>query len=536
MDSGKSTKKIFVLNGGFSRQTSGSSSQMNYNPSASLTTIGTAEKRSTGRYTPTASLSSTEKFPNIPAALDQMPSKSVVREHFLGNSLTSSRRRDPLDCFGVEEDESLYTLFSRASLRTPPEIRERLLEEKRAKEAQAAATARLQKKIKEARKLGRITEDTVLKQTLKQVGFGTAFVYTGKVVKSKKSNGIDMDSYQSKTTQIADETSKFYFSEEDRERKKRVREEKLAVLAARKAKAAHDRSMKMAKAQAVKVSQKHALNAEVPDPLFDAVEHKYIGEGAKQDFLKLFHEASTDLWKYSSEEQIPEDKRTPHAMFLREQRKRNLTPLPLILRKALQPRGVFLANKGLGDERMLPIIAVLESLPGVHAIDLSDNRLTDISLMPLAAKLEHLANLTQLNLSFNKIDDSSETIMAYLSSSRCKLRVLILNGADVDDNECGNLMEALTCNRSVESLSLSRNLIGKAETLNTVFPDLTTGGEAIAAFLETTTTMKSLDVSWNFIRLASAEDFGRSLTINNSLRVLNIAHNSFGTSFHFFFI
>ena len=45
----------------------------------------------------------------------------------------------------------------------------------------------------------------------------------------------------------------------------------------------------------------------------------------------------------------------------------------------------------------------------------------------------------------------------------------------VDDFECDRFIEAVKMNSSLKELVLSRNKIGQAENLNTVYPDLTTG-------------------------------------------------------------
>ena len=52
---------------------------------------------------------------------------------------------------------------------------------------------------------------------------------------------------------------------------------------------------------------------------------------------------------------------------------------------------------------------------------------------------------------------------------------LALRTADVDDYECERFVKALTANTSLKDLDLSSNLIGAAENLNTVMPDLITG-------------------------------------------------------------
>jgi Leucine-rich repeat (LRR) protein len=502
-------------------------------------------------FTPNSSLSTLDKFafPSSSTSVDKLPSidfqltKQAAREHFLATPLISGRRREPLDCFGITDQdvEPIENIFSRSSLRTPPEIREFILKERKEQKERLEKSVAFAKSQQEQQRSG--VKDGAL------VGFGRGFkhdIHMGSVGRSnaqstvvgsavpprptamsKRSISADLYDVSAKVT-LVDDSTKFFFSEGDKERRKQVKDERTALLQSRKQKAIAERSAKIEKAQSVKSSQKFMLDGDMYDPEFENVRHKYVGLDAKQDLMRLYVSSQDSNFVYPNDDDLPEDLKSPHMMMLRDQMRRNLSPLPLIVRSENKQKGVYLPNKGLGDDRVLPIISVLDTLPAVYVIDLSDNRLTDKSLMPLALKLSHLPNLTSLNLSFNKIDESSETIMEYLRNRKCKLRVLVLNGADVDDDECANLMDAIGDNRSIDTLSLSNNLIGKKETLNTVYPDLITGGESIAQLLLVTTTLRSLDVSWNFIRLSSAEELGRSLSINISLRVLNLAHNAFG--------
>jgi len=55
--------------------------------------------------------------------------------------------------------------------------------------------------------------------------------------------------------------------------------------------------------------------------------------------------------------------------------------------------------------------------------------------------------------------------------------------ADVDDFECGDMMEAMIHNTSLLTLDLRDNLIGDKEQLNVVMPELLTGGEAVAEMM-----------------------------------------------------
>jgi Ran GTPase-activating protein (RanGAP) involved in mRNA processing and transport len=173
-------------------------------------------------------------------------------------------------------------------------------------------------------------------------------------------------------------------------------------------------------------------------------------------------------------------------------------------------------------------VLVLDTLPAVETVDLSDNRMTDVSIMPLTIKLRALTTLTHLDLSFNKMDDSSASIMKYISSKDCTLRTLKLNGSDVDDYECCNLCDAMIENFSIETLCLSRNLLGSDEHKRTLKPNLVLAGDGIAKMLNKNKKLTSLDLSWNSLRMSGAVAIGRALKKNKMLKSLFLQFNSFG--------
>lgn len=255
---------------------------------------------------------------------------------------------------------------------------------------------------------------------------------------------------------------------------------------------------------------------------------KYFGANAKRDFLARFQRAARDLRVMPKVEHIPEEMNTPRHMYLRETTKLNLVPLPTILRKDKQPKGIFLAHKGLGDTRMLPVVEVLHRLPAIETVDLCDNRLTDDSLMPLMSKLVHMPSLTYLDLSFNDMDDSSVSIQEFIRAPTCFLETLLINGSDVDDYECCNLCEAMIENKSIKVLGLANNLIGNEEFKRVTKPDLWLGGNGISKMLENNSTLEELDLTYNQIRDDSAVAIGKSLRTNKSLKKLKLAYNSFG--------
>lgn len=118
-------------------------------------------------------------------------------------------------------------------------------------------------------------------------------------------------------------------------------------------------------------------------------------------------------------------------------------------------------------------------------------------------------------------------------SPTCPLERLILRNADVDDYECSQFIEALKQNPRLTELDLSSNKIGSAENLNTVMPDIITGGEAIAGLLclpATQCKLKHLKLDWNMIRLDGAKELAKSIAVNDTLMYLDISFNSLGTT------
>jgi len=255
---------------------------------------------------------------------------------------------------------------------------------------------------------------------------------------------------------------------------------------------------------------------------------KYFGPASKTSFTAAFQRASRDLRVMQNDTDVPDECSTPRRNYLREVTKANLLPLPIVLRKEKEPKGVFLAHKGLGDDRMLPIVSVIDQLPAVESVDLCDNRLTDISLMPLMKKLVNMPTLLYLDLSFNDMDDSAVTIQAFIRAPNCALHTLLINGSDVDDYECVHLCEALVENTSITRLGLANNLIGNDEHMKVTDKNRVLGGDGIALLLSQNKTITTLDLQYNQLRLTGAVAIGKSLRENSSLKTLKLAYNSFG--------
>lgn len=458
------------------------------------------------------SLSSTSSLPLTSRSTQSLASltlpriKRVSSQDFIRSKPVT--RRGLYDCFGAsQESDDIDEIFSRRQLRTPYDVLRKINNhEKVDLNSEIAEGAKKKKKYRIRR-----DEDQ----------------------SSLHSRGSSRHSNRSKTPllvvhadhKLPDTSKVFFFSENDKQVKLEAIERRRKERIEMRKRVREERQRREAQALA---EDDHEISAEVIADEIGPVQHKYFGEKARDSFYKLFHQSSRDLAVYANDSDIPSERKTPRSLLLRGQEKRKLLPLKLTQRKEANPKGVFLRHRGLGDERMLPLIAVLPDLPAVEYIDFCDNRLTDTSLSELARMLNGLRSLTHLDLSFNKIDDCSGMILDYLRSSTCRLKTFLMNGADVDDHECDNIMHAVAVNATVRHLGLSNNLIGESELRNVTNPDLITGGEALGRMLLSNCTLKSLDVSWNAIRLSSAESLANSLSSNKTLTKLNLAYNTFG--------
>ena len=186
----------------------------------------------------------------------------------------------------------------------------------------------------------------------------------------------------------------------------------------------------------------------------------------------------------------------------------------------------------MGDKMGIIFAQSLKELPFVHTLDLTDNNLTDVGLYPIIMSVISLPNLTNLNLSNNIVDgESSKALATYLSTPSCALERLIMQNADVDDEECQMFVASLMAshNLNFKELDLSKNIIGKSENLNTVMPDLITGGEALADLLSANTChLDTLRLGWNMIRLDGAKEFAESLAETMFLTDLDLSYNALG--------
>eukprot|EP00605_Chrysophyceae_sp_TOSAG23-4_P001328 GSChrysophyteH1.ASY1.ANO1.1445.1 assembled CDS len=203
----------------------------------------------------------------------------------------------------------------------------------------------------------------------------------------------------------------------------------------------------------------------------------------------------------------------------------------VVIRRGLT-KVLDLSHHGIGDKMGDILAGCILELPYLQSINIRDNGLTDKSLGPIVKALVEMQNILQVDLSQNVVGDvASNTLSTYLGSPGCPIERLVMRNADVDDFECERFVTAIRNNTksNLKEVDLSQNLLGSAEQLNVVMPELTTAGEAFAELLEESSCqLQKLELGWNMIRGDSAVAFCNALQINTSLINLNISYNSLG--------
>ena len=223
---------------------------------------------------------------------------------------------------------------------------------------------------------------------------------------------------------------------------------------------------------------------------------------------------------------------SPRSAYIDACFRDGLNPRPsLVLRKGLTKK-LDLSHQGIGDKLGSVLAECILNLPYLQSLNVSDNRLTDTSLGPIMQALVQMPNILHVDLSNNVMDDiASNTLSTYLGTATCPLVKLVMRNADIDDFECAHFVTALKDNvqTKLEELDMMKNLLGSAEQLNVVMPEMTTAGEAFAELIESETCkLNRLELGWNMIRGDSAIAFAEAFAKNHTLTYLDLSYNAFG--------
>ncbi|RHY89590.1 hypothetical protein DYB35_004904 [Aphanomyces astaci] len=283
---------------------------------------------------------------------------------------------------------------------------------------------------------------------------------------------------------------------------------------------------------------------------------RYFGESGKSDMGRLTNKLASQMYLFTSVEDLldtnidmtqlePSDDTV--GIFAGPLTARHkytamclIAKLPpsirLMIRNHTGPE-INVSHMAMGDDMCKIFAQCLADLPMVTSLNVRNNRLTDSGIGALVYVCLNKDDLTSLDLSENKVDgDAAAALAEYVAAPTCALTELRMNKSDVDDGEVLGFAQALHTNTSLRTLELSRNLIGSAEMMNVVKPDMITGGEAIAEMLCNNSFLTKLDLSWNTIRLNSHNNIpcqaawviAQSLQVNDSISTIILDGNPLG--------
>lgn len=223
---------------------------------------------------------------------------------------------------------------------------------------------------------------------------------------------------------------------------------------------------------------------------------------------------------------------SPRSMFIDNCLRAHVNPRATLILRKIYTRELNLKHLGMGNAVACLLAEAIVHVPYIESLNVCDNNLTDPGLTAIVDAIVAMRRLTVLDMSFNEIGpDAAKALYTYLSAQECPLTRLILEKADVDDDECRDFVQALHHNVNLRELTLNDNKVGSSENLNTVMPDIVTGGEAIAELLRSENCpLTTLRLGWNMIRLGGAAELCQSLSMNQSLTFLELSYNALGVS------
>jgi hypothetical protein len=189
---------------------------------------------------------------------------------------------------------------------------------------------------------------------------------------------------------------------------------------------------------------------------------------------------------------------------------------------------INISHMAIGNDVAKLLAQCLGDMPFIEKLNINNNNLTDEGVAAVLEACMPIKTLKYLNISRNKMDDDAADALAdYVKQPDCPCESLIMQVSDVDDFEGERFVRCLMENRSITEIDLSDNLIGRAENMRTVIPDMCTCSEAFAEMLLVPNCiLKSLTLAWNTIRLESCISLVQSLRDNKSLTYLDLSYNS----------
>lgn len=171
------------------------------------------------------------------------------------------------------------------------------------------------------------------------------------------------------------------------------------------------------------------------------------------------HDVSLDLSLVTSKD-TNGGKLSPRSLFIDNCLRANVNPRASLVLRKLYTQELLLAHLGMGDHLAILLADALVHLPYIEALNVRDNNLADPGLSALVKSIVAMQKLTTLDMSYNEIGpDAAQALYQYLSTPACPLEHLVLEKADVDDDECRDFVQALHHNLHLRELTLTDNKV-----------------------------------------------------------------------------
>jgi hypothetical protein len=242
-----------------------------------------------------------------------------------------------------------------------------------------------------------------------------------------------------------------------------------------------------------------------------------IGLSAKMEFYDTYK----NLPKYTQRNQYEGIESSPNMPFLQQVEKSRLRPIPLgVVRRKGSPYDFDLQSMRIGDEYANALSKSLKFIKPVERLNLKANRLTDRGASCIL-KSADLSRLKEINLSHNKVGQETVLQLLELVSSSSYIKSLSLESTSLTSEEIVEVCEALQSNTTIKRLNLARNNISDH------------AAQALGKFLSQSKSIRYLDLHWNKIRGKGAMSLLAGINRNKSLRSLDISWNSMGRDSNF---
>lgn len=231
--------------------------------------------------------------------------------------------------------------------------------------------------------------------------------------------------------------------------------------------------------------------------------------------------------KYSPESRL----KLKNQMATYKSIKKSLSPIKLQPQESLklfkQPKNPFqkseitkisIKNYGIGNEYALALSSTVKELPNLKELNIRSNRIKDDGTFSLLSSLNK-THMKVLDLSNNVIGFSSvNAVTEIISDFNSGIEKLSLESTRLAFPSLVKIFTGLRSNHSLQELNLANNKLGQG------------CGQYIKELLSQTTTLKKLDLHWNYLNGPEAVHLFQGLKENDTLEAIDCSWNSFGSS------